>query len=255
MTPLTVQVVFASLASRLFRLGLTPHCLLCLDAAVSGLGVSPLSPDTTKAHGTSIPQLRPRGSSCDDITAADVSGTRADAMNKEASHVDTRTGCVDLLMEAGGFELDGEGTVASQQSAHPSAPPRYSTILATSSPSGRSPLTHPTLHPPSSRSHIPYTSRHRCFQCPTSPRTRSWSVPPSPRSSGASRSTAARGRQRRAARAASCRLRRWEGRRRRLAITRCSWRHTRWRCCRQTAAPLRPPHPLRATCSSQKVSG
>ena len=116
-TPLTVQVVFASLASRLFRLGLTPHCLLCLDAAVSGLGVSPLSPDTTKAHGTSTPQLHPRGSSCDNITAC---------------HVDVRTGCVDILMGAGGFELDGEGTVASQsvkQSAHT---PRHIPAIAPS---------------------------------------------------------------------------------------------------------------------------
>lgn len=86
------QVVFTALASRLFRLGLTPHYLLCIDAAFSSLVVTPISPDDTLAAAV------------DWVPGAE----------KEGKHVDMRTGYVDILMEAGGFELDGEGTVASQ---------------------------------------------------------------------------------------------------------------------------------------------
>ena len=116
------QVVFTALTSRLFRLGLTPHCLLCIDAAVSGLGGTPLSPDSTVAPGTSS---RTRGGSGDDIMAAAVGWVPG--AEKEGSHVDMRTGHVDILMEAGGFELDGEGTVASQPERHPSPPPNLAT--------------------------------------------------------------------------------------------------------------------------------
>ena len=107
------QVVFTALTSRLFRLGLTPHCLLCLDAAVSG--PTQLSPDSTVAPGTSS---RTRGGSGDDIMAAAVGWVPG--AEKEGSHVD-------ILMEAGGFELDGEGTVASQPERHPSPPPNLAT--------------------------------------------------------------------------------------------------------------------------------
>ena len=117
-------MVFTALTSRLFRLGLTPHCLLCLDAAVSA--PAPLSPDSTVARGTSS-CTRGDSSSCDDIMTAAVGWV------PRAEKEGMRTGYVDILMEAGGFELDGEGTVASQphglallQPSHTFSPPNHS---------------------------------------------------------------------------------------------------------------------------------